>query len=85
MFQGGLGFVQAGIKDTDSGIAKHLGFVPNPLGVGIDYAGYAVNQRLALTADFVINLTSLGETVRAGGQELDLHTNVMQAFYPKGC
>jgi len=44
-----------------------------------------VNQRLALTADFVINLTSLGETVRAGGQELDLHTNVMQAFYAKGC
>jgi len=50
VFQGGLGFVRAGIKDTDSGIANTYGSFLIPLGVGIDYAGYAVNQRLALTA-----------------------------------
>jgi hypothetical protein len=78
VFQGGFGFVRAGIKDTDAGIANTYGSFLIPLGVGIDYA---VNQRMAVTADFVINVTSLGETVRAGGREFDLHTNVMPAFY----
>ena len=64
VFQGGIGFVRAGIKDTDSGTAN-----------------YAVTERLALTTDFLLNFTSLGETVRARGQEFDLHTNVMPAFY----
>ena len=45
-----------------------------PLGVGLDYA---VTERLALTADFLPTFTSLGETVRANGQNFDLHTNVM--------
>jgi hypothetical protein len=36
---------------------------------------------LAVMADFLLNFTSLGETVRIGGREVDLHTNVMPAFY----
>ncbi|ALA58323.1 outer membrane beta-barrel protein [Nitrospira moscoviensis] len=78
ILQGGLGFVRAGIKDTDSGVANTYGSFLMPIGVGIDYA---VTPRLALTADFLLNFTSLGETVRIGGREVDLHTNVMSAFY----
>ena len=76
--QGGLGFVRAGIKDADSGTASTYGSFLIPLGVGLDYA---VTERLALTADLLLNFTSLGETVRAQGREFDLHTNVMPAFY----
>ena len=36
-----------------------------------------MTERLALTADFLPTFTSLGETVRANGQNFDLHTNVM--------
>jgi hypothetical protein len=78
VLQGGFGFVRAGIKDTDSGTANTYGSFLIPIGVGIDYA---VTERLALTADFLLNFTSLGETVRAGGREFDLHTNVMPALY----
>ena len=78
VLQGGLGFVRAGIKDTDSGTANTYGSFLIPTGVGIDYA---VTERLAITADFLLNFTSLGETVRAGGREFDLHTNVMPALY----
>jgi hypothetical protein len=78
VLQGGLGFVRAGIKDTDSGTANTYGSFLIPIGVGVDYA---VTERLAITADFLLNFTSLGETVRAGGREFDLHTNVMPAFY----
>jgi hypothetical protein len=78
VLQGGLGFVRAGIKDADSGVANTYGSFLMPIGVGIDYA---VTPGLALTADFFLNFTSLGETVRVGGREVDLHTNVMPAFY----
>lgn len=78
VLHGGLGFVRAGIKDTDSGTANTYGSFLIPIGVGIDYA---VTERLAITADFLLNFTSLGETVRAGGREFDLHTNVMPALY----
>ena len=78
VLQGGLGFVRSGIKDTDSGTANTYGSFLIPIGVGIDYA---VTERLAITADFQLNFTSLGETVRAGGREFDLHTNVMPALY----
>jgi hypothetical protein len=78
VLQGGLGFVRAGIKDTDSGTANTYGSFLIPIGVGVDYA---VTERLAITADFLLNFTSLGETVRAGGREFDLHTNVMPALY----
>jgi hypothetical protein len=40
-----------------------------------------MNQRLALTADFVMNVTSVGETVRAANGSSDLHTNLMPAFF----
>jgi hypothetical protein len=63
----GMGFVGS----TPDGVAE---FAFN----GIDYA---VTERLAITADFLLNFTSLGETVRAGGREFDLHTNVMPALY----
>lgn len=78
VIQGGLGFVRAGIKDADSGIADAYGAFLIPVGVGLDYA---VSERLALTADFFLNFTSLGDTVRVAGREVDLHTNVMPAFY----
>lgn len=76
--QGGVGFVRAGIKDTDSGTANTYGSFLIPIGIGIDHA---VTERLSVTADLFLNFTSLGETVRSGGQEFDLHTNVMPAFY----
>ena len=78
VLQGGLGFVRAGITDTDSGTANTYGSFLIPIGVGVDHA---VSPGLILTADFLLNFTSLGETVRAGGREFDLHTNIMPAFY----
>jgi hypothetical protein len=76
--QGGVGFIRAGIKDTDSGAANTYGSFLIPLGVGVDYA---VTPRVAVTADFLLNFTSLGETVRVDGREVDLHTNIMPALY----
>ena len=76
--QGGVGFVRAGIKDTDSGTANTYGSFLIPVGLGIDYA---VAPRVAITADFLLNVTSLGETVRKNGREFDLHTALMPAFY----
>jgi hypothetical protein len=76
--QGGIGFVWADIEDSDSGVAGSYGSFLVPLGVGFDYA---VTQSLAVTVDFVLNLTSLGENARAGGREVDLHTNVMPGLY----
>lgn len=79
VLQGGLGFVRAGIKDDDNGVAANTyGSFLIPLGVGVDYA---VTPRLAVTADFLLNLTSLGDNVRVGGGTVDLHTNVMPACY----
>lgn len=78
VMQGGLGFVRAGINDTDSGHANTYGSFLIPIGVGIDYA---VTEGWALTADLVLNVTSLGERVRAGGRDVDLHTNLMPALY----
>ena len=78
VLQGGLGFVRAGITDTDSGTANTYGSFLIPIGVGVDHA---MSPGLILTADFLLNFTSLGETVRAGGREFDLHTNIMPAFY----
>ncbi len=77
--QGGIGFVRAGIKDSDgSGTADTYGSFLIPIGVGLDYA---VNRRVAVTADVLVNVTSLGDTVHAGGREFDLHTNVMPGLY----
>ena len=68
----------SGIKDTDSGTANTFNSFSIPIGIGIDRA---VTERLSLTADLLLNFTSLGETVRVGGRDFDLHTNVMPAFY----
>jgi hypothetical protein len=76
--QGGVGFVRAGIKDADSGTANTYGSFLIPIGLGIDHA---VSERLSVTADFLLNFTSLGENVQSGGREFDLHTNIMPAFY----
>jgi hypothetical protein len=78
VIQGGIGFVRAGIKDTDSGTANTYTSFLIPIGVGVDYT---VTKQVAVTAEFILNFTSLGETVRAGGQEFDLHTNVMPGLY----
>ena len=78
VLQGGVGFVRAGIKDTDSGIANTYGSFLLPIGIGIEYA---LTPRLAVTANFLLNITSLGEMVRLGAQDVDLHTNMMPSFY----
>jgi hypothetical protein len=79
VFQGGVGFIRAGIKDLDSGgYTNTYGSFLIPIGVGLDYT---VTPRLALTADFLLNFTNLGETVRVGGRDVDLHTAVMPALY----
>ncbi len=78
VLQGGLGFISAGIKDTDSRTANTYGSFLIPVGAGLDYA---ITPKLAVTADLLLNFTSLGETVRAGGREFDLHTNLMPGFY----
>jgi hypothetical protein len=76
--QAGIGVVWADIEDTDSGASGTFTSFLVPVGVGLDYA---VTPRVALTADLVVNFTSLGEQVRAGGREVDLHTNVMPGLY----
>lgn len=76
--QGGIGIALADITDTDSGAATtDVSFVI-PVGVGLDYA---VTSRVALTADFILNLTSLGERVSVGSREVDLHTYVVPGFF----
>lgn len=77
--QGGIGFVRAGIKDNDSGApADTYASFLIPVGVGLEYA---VTKHVAVTADLLVNFTSLGETVHASGRDVDLHTNVMPGLY----
>lgn len=78
LLQGGLGFMRAGITDTDSRSSNTYGSFVVPIGMGLDYA---LTPRVAVTADLLLNVTSLGETVRATDREVDLHTNLMPAFY----
>ncbi|MET0517061.1 MAG: hypothetical protein ABW047_17240 [Nitrospiraceae bacterium] len=78
VLQGGFGFINAGIKDTDSQTANTYGSFLIPVGVGFDYA---MTPRIAVTADLLLNFTSLGETLHANGREFDLHTNLMPGFY----
>ncbi len=72
--QGGVGFIRAGIEDADSGVTDTYTSFLIPLGIGLDYA---LSQRFAVTADVLLNVTSLGQTMRAGGRDVDLHTNLM--------
>jgi hypothetical protein len=76
--QGGVGFVHAVIEDADSGAEKTDSSFVIPVGMGLDYA---VTPRIAVTADLVLNVTSLGGDVSVGDREVDLHTNIMPAFY----
>jgi hypothetical protein len=78
VIQGGLGFVRAGIKDSDSGVADTFASFLIPVGVGLDYA---LTRQLAVTADLLLNFTSLGDEFRVGGREVDLHTNIMPGFF----
>jgi opacity protein-like surface antigen len=76
--QGGIGFVHARIKDADSGAEETDSSFVVPVGVGIDYA---VTDRIAVTADLILNITSLGGDVPIGDREVDLHTNIMPGLY----
>ncbi len=76
--QGGIGFVGANIDDTDSGISDTYTSFLIPIGLGLEYT---VTNQIAVTAEFLLNFTSLGANVRAGGRDFDLHTNVMPGFY----
>jgi outer membrane protein with beta-barrel domain len=76
--QGGVGFVHALIEDSDSGAEETDSSFVVPVGIGIDYA---VTDRIAVTADLIVNVTSLGGDVRVGDREVDLHTNMMPGFY----
>ncbi|HJU03865.1 MAG TPA: outer membrane beta-barrel protein [Nitrospiraceae bacterium] len=78
VLQGGIGFVRAGIKDNDFGFANTYTSFLIPIGVGVDYT---VSKQLAVTADFLLNFTSLGESFRVANREFDYHTNVMPALY----
>jgi hypothetical protein len=75
---GGIGFVRAEIEDDDSGVADTYSSFLIPVGLGIDYA---VAPGIALTAELLLNVVSLGENVRVGGRDIDLHTTVMPGFY----
>ena len=76
--QVGVGGVWADIEDSDTGAAGSFTSFLIPLGVGLDYA---VTARVALTADLLVNFTSLGQQVRAGDREVDLSTNVMPGLF----
>jgi hypothetical protein len=73
-----MGFVGATIDDTDSGVEDTYTSFLIPVGIGLEST---VTKRIAVTAELLLNFTSLGETVRAGGREFDLHTHVMPGFY----
>jgi Outer membrane protein beta-barrel domain len=76
--QGGVGFVVADIDDTDSGVSDTYTSFLIPVGIGLEHT---VTERVAVTAEWLLNVTALGETVRVGGRAFDLHTNIMPGFY----
>jgi hypothetical protein len=76
--QGGIGFVGAAIDDTDSGVSDTYTSFLIPVGIGLEST---VTKRIVVTGEFLLNFTSLGDNVRAGGREVDLHTHVMPGFY----
>lgn len=78
LLQGGVGFIRAGITDTESRTSHTFASFLIPVGIGVEHL---LSGRMALTADLLLNFTSLGTTVETGGREFDLHTNVMPAFY----
>jgi hypothetical protein len=78
VLQGGIGVVLADITDADSGATDSDASFVVPVGIGLDYA---VTPRVALTADFIVSVTSLGDVVSVGGREVDLRTHIMPAFF----
>jgi hypothetical protein len=78
VFQAGIGAILADIEDADTGAAMTDASFVIPLGIGVDYA---VTPRVAVTVDLIVNLTSLGEVVSAGGRDVDLRTSVIPAFF----
>jgi hypothetical protein len=76
--QGGVGFVHARIEDADTGAEETDSSFVVPVGIGLDYA---VTARITVTADLILNVTSLGGDVAVGDREVDLHTNIMPGFY----
>ena len=78
VLQGGIGVVLADITDADTGAADSDASFVIPLGIGLDYA---VTPRVALTADFIVSVTSLGDVVSVGGRDVDLRTNLVPAFF----
>jgi hypothetical protein len=76
--QDGIGFVGADIDDTDSGVSDTYTSFLIPVGIGLEYT---VTKRIAMTAELLLNFTSLGENVRAEDREVNLHTHVMPGFY----
>ena len=78
VLQAGLGGVWADIQDDDSGVADTYSSFLIPIGIGVTYAA---TTRVAVTAELLLNVVSLGETVQVGGRDVDLHTTVMPGFY----
>ncbi len=78
VLQGGIGFARAGVREPEIGFGDTYASFLIPLGAGIDHA---VNKQVSLTADFMLNITALGQNVRVAGQEVDFHTNVMPGLY----
>ena len=78
VLQGGIGFARAGVREPEIGFGDTYGSFLIPLGIGVDHA---VNEQVSLTADFLVNITALGQDVRVAGQEVDFHTNVMPGLY----
>jgi hypothetical protein len=76
--QAGIGAIVADIEDADTGAATSDASFVIPLGIGVDYA---VTPRVAVTADLILNVTSLGEVVSARGRDVDLHTNLVPGFF----
>ncbi|MDH5739976.1 MAG: outer membrane beta-barrel protein [Nitrospira sp.] len=78
VLQGGIGFVRAGVREPEIGFGDTFSSFLIPLGIGVDHA---VNEQVSVTADFMLNITSLGREFRVAGREADFHTNVMPGLY----
>ena len=84
VMQGGIGFAKAGIGGTEvqapNGTPITAGQLSTsfliPLGVGVDYV---VTNTMAVTADFLLNFTDLGNNVH--GDDQSGHTNIMPGLY----
>ena len=78
VMQGGIGFARAGVREPEIGYGDTFSSFLIPLGIGVDHA---VNERVSVTADFMVNITALGREFRVAGREADFHTNVMPGLY----